>query len=133
MEGCLPRRLGQGTAGAGRPVTHDDALERIAALEAETAELRAYVPMLARMAFYERYTDKSIPHMLNRVEELLALTTSMAYRTVNDALHPGDERVADWLADPPGVVVRPEDEPVPAAATGLGDAEEASWRNRPRS
>ncbi|HVA74298.1 MAG TPA: hypothetical protein VNF71_07000 [Acidimicrobiales bacterium] len=73
------------------------AADRITALEAEVAELRAFVPMLARMAFYEALNGVSIPD---------------AVRAVNDCCEQGvipESR-------------RSADEPLPAAAQVLHDA-----------
>lgn len=58
----------------GAVVTAED---RLAALEAEVAELRAYVPLLARMAFYERYTQETIPQHVQKVEEVFAAMASL--------------------------------------------------------
>ena len=74
------------------------AAERITALEAEVAELRAFVPMLARMAFYESYCGRSMPSKMLGME---------------------DELAPDQEYSP--VFERPEDEAVPSAAQALQD------------
>jgi hypothetical protein len=95
--------------------------ERIAALEASVAELRAYLPMLARMAWFEKYNDKSFPHLIDEVRQLLEVVTYGSYTKVMDTLAPGNERMTDEIVLPPSVVVRASDEAISAAAGELDE------------
>ena len=80
--------------------------DRIAALEAEVAELRAYLPMLSRLAFFEKFAG-SVP------DTLLALEDWAHYETVEGCV-PAHSHGPEFT--------RPKDEPLPVAAQALQDA-----------
>jgi hypothetical protein len=84
---------------------------QIAALEAEVAELRAYLPMLARMAFFERFAGESVPDRVLRIEDWTRFEPdSWITQNLCAELH------------------RPKDEPLPAAGLALRKAGEARER-----
>ena len=76
---------------------------RIAALETELAELRGYLPMLARMAFFEHWEGGSIPDVVQGLQEF-----ARCYEEDARGDHPEFRR--------------PKSEPLPAAAQTLQDA-----------
>lgn len=86
---------------------------RVAALEAQVAVLQEFVPMLARLAFVERWTSAgSVANAIVRLEEFVG--------------------IGDWQPDRqyPPEVLRPDDEPLPLAAHQLQmsyDRRESPW------
>lgn len=95
----------------------DDVAQRLAALEATVAELRAYLPMLARLAYYEDWTDRSVPEHLDEVGEVFAALGSMLFQH-SSRRHdrvPNPDTVE--IEDPPAVLRRVE--PLPPSADYL--------------
>lgn len=80
--------------------------DRIAELESEVAELRAYLPMLARLAFFEQYSGESIPDELLRIESWVRLDRE------------DHEHRNDWAPE----FSRPRDEALSAGARALRHA-----------
>ena len=94
------------------------AQERIAALEAEVAELKRYVPMLARMAFYEQYTRQSIVEHIEIQGEVFAAVGSIF---CDHSPMAGSGRCVpiEIGLDRPDVFMWDDDEPLPSAAHAL--------------
>lgn len=93
--------------------------DRISALETEVAELRAFVPMLARLAYYETWSGRSVPEHVIVIETLLETN---ADRTV-DAFRDGREAVDRW-----GEAEFVRTESLPRAAQEVQDAHEVRFR-----
>lgn len=75
-------------------------VDRLAALEAEVAELRAFVPMLARLQGFEGYSGRSILEHVWDIEEALDAARFLFDKVANgsDAAS-GDIRVTAETMD----------------------------------
>jgi hypothetical protein len=87
--------------------------ERIALLEAEVAELKAYLPMLARLAFFEGWADAgSIPNAILRLEKW----TRLGYGCEEDDY-------IEWMRSECSEIAtefhRPKSEPLPQTAQAV--------------
>lgn len=91
---------------------------RLAALEAEVADLRAYIPMLARLALYERDTGASMPELVHTVRDVFAAVASILHDHSSWAGCALDSP-AHVIEPAPGPFRRPEGEPLPRAAQVL--------------
>lgn len=90
-----------------------------------SADLTAYVPMLARMASFEQWTGKSIPeHLHDLCEANLAAGKALMVAVTTDGIAPG------YTARPAeAAIVRPRGEVLPASAESvLERIEEANDR-----
>ena len=101
---------------------------RIQALEAEVAELKAFLPMLGRMGFYEVWSGHSIPDHVDTIEQTLLSAARAQLSLYEDILSPGSCRLAEVPGPVEPELVRPQDEQLPAAAQAIQDASEERFR-----
>jgi len=103
------------------------AADRIAALEAEVAELRAFLPMLARMAFYEVWSGRSMPEHVITFKDLL-VGSGLAWVDVLRHEERDVEIRVGGLAEDEDEFVRPKDEGLPGLAQHLQDSSNERFR-----